>query len=54
MAEPKVDKVEYLLGHYCEKLMGVVVFFAKVQGQVMFESLRTQRVRGLSDFAKSY
>ena len=38
------------LVHYCEKLMGVVVF-AKVQGQVKFESPRTRRVRGLSDFA---
>ena len=36
--------------HYCEKLMGVVVF-AKVQGQIKFESPRTRRVRGLSDFA---
>ena len=36
--------------HYCEELMGVVVF-AKVQGQVKFESPRTRRVRGLSDFA---
>ena len=36
--------------HYCEKLMGVVVF-AKVQGQVKFENPRTRRVRGLSDFA---
>ena len=27
--------------HYCKKLMGVVVF-AKVQGQVKFESLRTR------------
>ena len=36
--------------HYCEKLIGVVVF-AKVQGQVKFESPRTRRVRGLSDFA---
>ena len=26
--------------HYCEKLMGVLVF-AKVQGQVKFESPRT-------------
>ena len=39
-----------VLVHYCEKLMGVVVF-AKVQGQVKFESPRTRRVRGLSDFA---
>jgi len=30
--------------------MGVVVF-AKVQGQVKFESPRTRRVRGLSYFA---
>ena len=32
--------------------MGVVVF-AKVQEQVKFESPRTRRVRGLSDFANS-
>ena len=38
------------LVHYCKELMGVVVF-AKVQGQVKFESARTRRVRGLSDFA---
>ena len=39
-----------IMVHYCEELMGVVVF-AKVQGQVKFESPRTRRVRGLSDFA---
>ena len=38
------------LVHYCEELMGAVVF-AKVQGQVKFRSPRTRRVRGLSDFA---
>ena len=42
--------VSTVMVHYCEKLMGVVVF-AKVQGQVKFESPRTRRVRGLSDFA---
>ena len=41
---------EWTMVHYCEKLMGVLVF-AKVQGQVKFESPRTRRVRGLSDFA---
>ena len=36
--------------HYFEKLTGVVVF-AKVQGQVNFESPRALRVCGLSNFA---
>jgi len=47
--KPSSGKNQVVL-HYCEKLMGVVGF-AKVQGQVKFESPRTRRVRRLSDFA---
>ena len=42
--------VKSTMVHYCEELMGVVVF-AKVQGQVKFESPRTRRVCRLSYFA---
>ena len=42
--------VESIMVCYFKKLMGVEVVFAKAQGQVKFESPRTRRVRGLSDF----
>ena len=41
------------LVHYCEKLMGVIVF-AKVQGQVKFESPRTFRLCKYADLCKNY
>ena len=37
------------MSHYLKTLLAVVLF-AKVGGLVMFESPRTRRVRGLSDF----
>ena len=39
--------------HYCKKLMGVVVF-AKVQGQVKFESPRTRSPKDRKDGNEHY
>ena len=47
----EVQSSKITVKHYCEKLMGVVVF-AKVQGQVKFEGPRTFRLCKSADLCK--